>query len=141
MTDKKFTDEEIIKALECCGSGYFEQMCPECPLYTDMNCNCFLAKFSLDLINRLKSENEGLISAQETWQKHIEKQKAEIEKLKSEVGWRKAEHKSACEALNEAIDARIKSIKEFVEIIVADYPKMEYYLENIEKEMVGDVGV
>ena len=64
-------------------------------------------------------------------------QKAEIEKLKSEVDWWKAEHKVACEAVNEAIDARINSIKDFVEIIVADYPEMEYYLENIAKEMVG----
>lgn len=33
MTDKKFTDEEIIKALECCSTDVRENICPKCAFY------------------------------------------------------------------------------------------------------------
>lgn len=57
MTDKKFTDDEIVKALECCGG----QGCKECPF----NCNCAtcimtLQDSALSLINRQKAELEDL---------------------------------------------------------------------------------
>lgn len=60
------------------------------------------------------------------------RQQAEIEK------W-KAEYTRACAER----DARIctqdyfksEAIKEFAELIVADYPEMEFYLDNLVKEM------
>ena len=53
------TDNEIIKALECCTNNY---ECPtECPLYkTDGDCLIALNKPTLDLINRQKEEIEIL---------------------------------------------------------------------------------
>lgn len=60
MTNKKFTDEEIIKAVECCSEPCC--VCDECPLYcVGVNCSSFeLHRYALDLINRQKAEIERL---------------------------------------------------------------------------------
>ncbi len=61
MTDKNFTDEEIIKALECCTkvvSGV--RKCEKCPLYTKFQCLYAIKVYALDLINRQKAEIERL---------------------------------------------------------------------------------
>ena len=63
MTDKKFTDEEIVKALECCAKSKTNGDCAA------LNCPCFkyemcifvdddlgLQNCALDLINRQKAE-------------------------------------------------------------------------------------
>lgn len=65
MTDKKFTDEEITKALQCCSEPCAE--CDECPLYCiGANCSSFeLQRYALDLINRQKAEIEKLKSKNE----------------------------------------------------------------------------
>lgn len=58
MTDKKFTDEEIIKTLECHDAD--EKTCKGCELYPEFKC-CYLTKtITLDLINRQKAEIERL---------------------------------------------------------------------------------
>ena len=60
MPDKKFTDEEITKAVECCSDPCV--ICDECPLYcVGANCSSFeLHRYALDLINRQKAEIEKL---------------------------------------------------------------------------------
>ncbi len=60
MTDKKLTDNEIIKALECCTDWCGEISCWDCPL---KNTGCIYfdkLKDTLDLINRQKAEIERL---------------------------------------------------------------------------------
>ena len=54
------TDNEIIKALECCCEQRY--MCPrECPLYNVCDCGeMVLEKKAIDLINRQKAEIERL---------------------------------------------------------------------------------
>ena len=58
MTDRKFTDEEVIKALECCMRGnHCGGYCP----YDDFEeCTSKLTKDAIDLINRKKAEIERL---------------------------------------------------------------------------------
>jgi hypothetical protein len=62
MTEHKFTDEEVIKALEHCGSkhtdNYGKYSCLKCPLFTFQQggCSDTLHDFALDLINRQKAE-------------------------------------------------------------------------------------
>ena len=56
MTEHKFTDEEIIKALECCANGE----CDECIYYDCSPCKEYLNNAALDLINRQKEEIEQL---------------------------------------------------------------------------------
>lgn len=46
------TDNEIIKALECCR----DDTCVSCPICTEGLCNGGLHKNTLDLINRQKAE-------------------------------------------------------------------------------------
>ena len=60
MTDKKLTDKEIIKALECCYTltGGCEK---NCPMYNFKNCNdTLMAGYVRDLINRQNAEIERL---------------------------------------------------------------------------------
>ena len=62
MTDHKLTDEEVIKAFECCVEGTSET-CRKCvfglnPPYPV--CKTMVEKYALDLINRQKAEIERL---------------------------------------------------------------------------------
>ena len=55
----KLTDEEIVKALECCSCD----VCSNCCLYGKGGmdeCTSKLAKNAFELVNRLRSENEEL---------------------------------------------------------------------------------
>ena len=67
MPDKKLTDNEIIKALECCVLA--KHICPhDCPMLKNKECLESLRKNALDLINRLQAENERLRAVK----KHID---------------------------------------------------------------------
>ena len=63
MTERKYTDEEIIKAMECCEKTTAIG-CKDCPLGeerdTGETCVTTLCKNVLDLINRQKAEIEKL---------------------------------------------------------------------------------
>ena len=67
ISELKFTDEEIIKAAECCGRDGLDN-CDQCP-FRGKSCAQLFPNQVLDLINR---------------------QKEEIEKLREELGDRKA---------------------------------------------------
>lgn len=69
MVDKKPTDNEIKKALECRVKG----KCPECPYFHSFPCDkCKkLDKDALDLINRLQAENERLKEQNERLKKEV----------------------------------------------------------------------
>ena len=85
------TDNEIIKALECCNG--WNGRCLNCPLNREgTNCKEKLNSYTLDLINRLKMKNKELdernviYRGTVEWQaKEINRQKAENERLKKEV--------------------------------------------------------
>ena len=57
MTDHKYTDEEVIKGLECC-STYSCDGCPYRKYATD--CVILLPQNALDLVKRQKAEIERL---------------------------------------------------------------------------------
>ena len=51
-----YTDEEIIKALECCA----KRMCNyDCPLFEDTDACLHIDQLSLDLIKRQQAELEN----------------------------------------------------------------------------------
>lgn len=57
MEEKKLTDEEIVKALEHCGSNHKDNSCEICPFRHVANCyDTVLHDNALDLIHRLQSE-------------------------------------------------------------------------------------
>lgn len=62
MTDKKFTDEELIEALDLCTQQNGSIPCYDCPCWNDDEQKCegidYTALF--DLINRQKAEIERL---------------------------------------------------------------------------------
>lgn len=59
MPDKKLTDAEIVKALECC---FIHPNCPDCPLRNPLSMECMKVANvqAVDLINRQKAEIERL---------------------------------------------------------------------------------
>ena len=55
------TDEQIIKALECCNRPTSEGRCKGCPYYKiDGRCTAILLDETINLINRQKAEIESL---------------------------------------------------------------------------------
>ena len=74
------TDNEIIKALECC--ILYKQICSEnCPLCDVKSCKENLRKHCLDLINRQKAEIERLNEKAEALGDPLEKAHYEISKF------------------------------------------------------------
>lgn len=66
------TDNEIIKALECCLKGCNAEGCEDCPLYEKVeDCEIEIPIIALDLINRQKSEIERLKAENEGY-KHLD---------------------------------------------------------------------
>ena len=57
---KKFTDEQIIKALECCSTDVQENPCPKCAFYNKHRCSTLMLNAASDIINRQKAEIERL---------------------------------------------------------------------------------
>ena len=92
MTDKKPTDNEVVKALRCCGrnsiAGWLND-CKNCPLNDRTTCIPELIYKALDLINRLQAENENYSKNNQQMTKDIldlykalEQAKAKNERLK-----------------------------------------------------------
>ena len=57
--DGQLTDNDIIRAMECCISPVYEE-CKKCPLYDDPTCRRELLKDTLDLFKRQQAEIERL---------------------------------------------------------------------------------
>ena len=82
MTDKKFTDNEIKKALECCADKD-EKMCHCCPLFKDRLCLEHLSESSLDLINRQQAKIKEFDEKLVIQKGFIDSQNAEIGRLQN----------------------------------------------------------
>lgn len=81
MEEKKLTDEEIVRALECCAVEPCED-CGNCPRFTkEKLCHKANAKQSLDLIRRLQSENKRLSEKAVALEVETNNQKAKIERI------------------------------------------------------------
>ena len=128
MTDKKFTDEEVIKGLE-------EEIHLAEYVDSDYCCNTevSLLKSTLDLINRQKAEIENL---QNVLQNVLSNYQIEVSaKIEKQI---KAE---AIKAFAEKLKNKIKT-----ECNPYGAPTFDYdtsitimrYIDNLVKEMVGD---
>lgn len=137
MSDKeRMTDNEIIKALECCSANYIA--CKECPFNSKSFCERYVIENAFDFvkrqqaeIERLKRENKILsINADNAFQDGLnEAQDLYAEQVKNEV---------QAEAINEFAD-RLGNYKEYRYNENCDFvPYVR--LSDIEKvvyEMVG----
>ena len=73
------TDNEIIKALECCSTDIRENTCPKCAFYKKHRCSTLMLNAVSDLINRQKAESERLKSQNTLLLKKI-REMTEVEK-------------------------------------------------------------
>lgn len=73
MTDHDFSDEEVIRALEC--HKEWSSMCESCPLTMSKACGMLLSKSALRLIKRKEAEVAKKIFAElESCLDYIEEQ-------------------------------------------------------------------
>ena len=140
------TDNEIIKALECCSSGSYgcENGCP-----LDKECDSpirggeKIMQNAFDLINHQKAELKATIAGQETLQKYIAEQKAEIERLQSvvdsftDIGKMYSEIKA--EAYKEFAESEDYVHKEEVKKVIRDYAIAAISKGKHELDAVDDV--
>lgn len=145
--DKKLTDSEIVKALECC-IDTIGVNCGECPYcdncVTDENTSLMMTD-ALDLINRLQAEKD-------TMQHYIDHLKAENERLKksnemfTDIGKMYSEIKiEAYKEFAELLHCQCESIinqphNENVRLISwkVAYEEFDDKVDNLLKELVGD---
>ena len=116
------TDNEIIKALECCKSSVAS--CEECPMHVEgVICHGYeLNKKALNLINRQQAEIERL------------------QKYNTEVAYKHYNDgvKEFAERLTENI---INTLDKYYNVSCGGYYPAEdvmHYIDNLVKEMVGD---
>lgn len=127
MTDKKFTDEEITKGLECCIA--FD--CRNCPLGSKCNSSppsLLPFKCALDLINRQKAEIESLKIEFSAMRDMANLYKAKNEKLRAKVETRTQEKLALGRVYTQKLKtAKSEARKEFAKKIT----------DILLKEMIG----
>ena len=141
MINKRYTDEEIVKSLDVCNKGALVGICGKCSFFSDHRCLYKLRVEALGLINRqkaeiekLKSENEILIrNADNAFQEGLNECRDLFEpEIKSEA------YKEFAERIKMSIKANV------VETLCNDVKGVynaEYVLDDIDnllKEMVGE---
>ena len=136
------TDNEIIKALECC-SITTSNACTGCPLYSedDIGCIPILTKNSLDLINRQKAEIEKFEKIEHFGTKTIEAQTKEIKRLNSLLEIEKFYGTLTTQSFK---TAKAEAIEEFAERLreIADKQGLKYWvtvdaIDDLVKEMTS----
>lgn len=146
MTDKKYTNEDIISSLKIIATT---RNCNECKIrnckWGTCNCEQITANAALDLFNRLQAENERLKSCVKTEEEVREIAKRTMEPLVKEITREQidiAVKLSKSEAYKEFADL---SIKRICEQVSAPTPSESYIVErcnqeidNLLKEKVGD---
>ena len=93
MTKHKFTDEEIKKALECCGSNHHTEekyACKNCPLngrsFDEGSCyDEALHDLALSLINRQQAKIANLEIELKAMRGAANSYKAEVERLEEQI--------------------------------------------------------
>ena len=142
MPDKKLTDAEIVKALECCKYEY-DTKCELCcyNFYSRTGCRSELRRNALDLINRLQAENEELKDTVKVLRVGVEQAHIIRKDGKSPFNLLKAEIKA--EAYKECIE-KVKEKSKKTEIvcsgklITTNYTISARNFNNLLKELVGD---
>ena len=137
MTDKKLTDEEVVKALECCKDCCCKQ-CDEEPDFQE----------AIDLINRQKEEIEALYQINAKSEKEIyEIRKELLGKENLEESFKRSVRDFDKKLEKTVKLERVYAYKEFAGIIKDkwfdnryDSPDVDFddFISNLLKEMVGE---
>ena len=142
MSQHKYTDEQIVKALECCQSHTITD-CRDCPnRASGDNCVNELMSNALDLINRQKVEIEEFEIERKKLQDRIVSLFNENEGLQTELQIYKQDRMTLYERIELVEKTRTKTVKEFAERVInliysADdiNPITEWQIDNIVTEM------
>lgn len=78
------TDEQIIKALECCVKTEFISDCAKCEMFA-FDCKDILIENALDLINRQKAENERTEKELTEYKLRLKMSECTVDEIKSEA--------------------------------------------------------
>ncbi len=164
----KMTDEQIIKALECCIKSTSD--CDNCPLHItgDGDCTDKAKQGALDIINRQQTEIEklnvelvGMRGACNSYKMHYDNAKAEMESLKADKIIAERHEKDARELYKDVViqlkTAKAEAIKDILLTLEAEARSSDKYIEeyddskeqkaynqalwkayNLVKEMVGE---
>lgn len=142
------TDNEIIKALECC-TTFPERMCGKCTLQEECLTElCVAEKNALDLINRQKAEIERLeelvyLADSETANVrdlYFEEKSERAEAIKEFAERLKANEREHCQWCNHSNKgSRSEWCDELIDghCRCLGFSKFESKLDNLVKEMVG----
>lgn len=129
MTDKKFTDDDVIKALEICAKLDFSlNECKECPYKGECGTkDGNMPADALALINRQKAEITRLITSNSQLEARVCADRTAIERLQGAVQeWVDGKCLSQKHLLmigklqNEIETAKAEAIKEFAENLTQD---------------------
>lgn len=141
MSERKYTDEQIAKALECC-SGIGDAKCVDCPYYDAERCAEASATDAIDLINRQKAEIEELeydrkliFDEGETWQKKANDLQVELDAMRGAANSYKMHYENA---RAEAIRKFAERLKDKARMPIGTlYGKMVYVedIDNLVAEM------
>lgn len=119
MTDNKYTDEEIIKALNICTQQNSSIPCCDCPCWDDdeQDCEVIDDTVILDIINRQKAEIEKLKSNYSKLCKYTEKKELELAEINADISWfREAKISRLAPAIKEIkAEAYAEACKEFAD--------------------------
>ena len=140
------TDDEIIKALECC-CFTDTNACEECPLYNTFDCSFVIIDKTLDLVNRqnaeierLKQENKEYCEDNRIIAYQRNQRDKEIRALHNQLnGLNFMDKQIKSEAIKEFAD-RLKDIADKTRIKNIETEKVVFYmdefkLDNLVKEM------
>lgn len=127
------TDEQIIKALECCSTDVQENPCPKCAFYNKHRCSTLMLNAASDIINRQKVKIKSL-------KQIINEQDKEVLKLQNRIiFWRKNLNYQPEKIKSEAIKEFVEKLKRysFVDNLSLDGKETVYVddIDNLVKEM------
>ena len=122
------TDEQIIKALECCSTDVQENPCPKCAFYNKHRCSTLMLNAASDIINRQKVKIKSL-------KQIINEQDKEVLKLQNRIiFWRKDLNYQPEKIKSEAIKEFVEKLKRysFVDNLSLD-GKETVYVDDIDR--------
>ena len=139
MEEKKLTDEEIVKALECCNRE--EVDCENCP-YHKKNITCYVAwcEDTLDLIHRLQAENEELKSPKfASWKLKFFRLKEERENIQAVIFGLEEDKRLLQNQVDELKAENTELYKEHTTLIAGSILERKNIAKDTAKEILNDL--
>ena len=142
MPDKKLTDNEIVKALEICQGAHDNDTCNNCKYKRNFGCRDALCNDTLDLINRQNAEIERLKKEVAYWETEMKEARADIDQAVTEAY--KVFAESAVERVDNAKQKYQRLCKEqgeeMEEHMHIHFNGITKIINNLLKELVGEDG-